>query len=103
MLTEQLLESFSEQKCSSKLGWYGTSVYSLYLVICNSPMTLSFHLEIWLKITAHPLPKGSLWVKYNSDWALRGEKICFGQAISHGQTEGRMEGWKDRQRDKQTN
>ena len=38
-------------------------------------MTLTFDLEIWFKVTAHRLPKGTLWVKYEPDWAKEREDM----------------------------
>lgn len=35
----------------------------------NSAMKLTFKLETWFKVTAHPLPNGTLLVKNESDWA----------------------------------
>lgn len=32
-------------------------------------MTLAIVLEIWFKVTAHTIHKGTLYVKYKSDWA----------------------------------
>lgn len=50
-------------------------------------MTLSLHLETWFKVTARPLSKGILWLKYEPDRAkARGEKICSGQEISDRRT-----------------
>lgn len=39
-------------------------------------MTLTLDLEKGFKVTAHPLPKGILWVRYKPDLA-RGEKEGF--------------------------
>lgn len=38
-------------------------------------MTFSFDLESWLKVTAHPLVKRIILVKYKSDWAKGREDI----------------------------
>lgn len=32
-------------------------------------MTLAIVLETWFKVTAHTIHKGTLYVKYKSDWA----------------------------------
>lgn len=32
-------------------------------------MTLTLDLETLFKVTAHPLSKGTLWVKYELNWA----------------------------------
>lgn len=32
-------------------------------------MTIAIVLETWFKVTAHSFPKGTLYVKYKSDWA----------------------------------
>lgn len=48
----------------------------------KSAMTLiTFDLETWFKVTAHCLPKNTLGIKYEPDWAKGwgvGEKICPG-------------------------
>lgn len=31
-------------------------------------MTLTIDPESWFNVTAHLLPKGNLWVKYEQDW-----------------------------------
>lgn len=65
--------------------WSGEDFFHI-LVILLWPLTLE--LEIWFKITVHPLPKGTLWVKYEPG----GEKIYLGQdrlemdRITDGQT-----------------
>lgn len=35
----------------------------------NSTMTLTLDLESWFKVTEHTLNKGTLWVKFEPDWA----------------------------------
>lgn len=35
----------------------------------NSDMALTLDLETCINVTAHSLPKGALWVKYEPDWA----------------------------------
>lgn len=39
----------------------------------NFAMTFTLDIETWVKVTGHPLPKGILWVKCESDWT-KGEK-----------------------------
>lgn len=56
----------------------------------NFAMTFCFDLETWFNVTAHPLLKGTLWVKYERDWAKGREEIF---RIRHlGRTDG---GWTD--------
>lgn len=56
-------------------------------------MTLTLDLQTLFKVTVHPLQKGTLWEKDE----LGREKICSGQSILEGQTNGRMDGWMDAQ------
>lgn len=56
----------------------------------NSAMTLTLDLETRFKITVHPLHKGTLWVKYESDWAKGREDMLRTRDL--GQTNGRMDG-----------
>lgn len=58
-------------------------------------MTLTLDLQTLFKVTVHPLPKGTLWEKDE----LGREKICSGQSILEGQTNGRMDGCTNRQND----
>lgn len=44
----------------------------------------------WFKDTAHSLLKDTLWVNYEPD-SGKGKKVCSGQEISDGQTEGRTD------------
>lgn len=53
-------------------------------------MTLTSELETWSKITAHPLPKGTLCVKYESD-RTKGK-----EDMSRTGTLGRTDGMTDR-------
>lgn len=47
-------------------------------------MTLTLMLDTWFKTTAHYLRKGTLWLKYEPDWAKeRDNKLRT--AISDGQ------------------
>lgn len=39
------------------------------------------------KVTAHSLPKDTLWVKYEPEWA-KGREDMLGKVISDGQTDG---------------
>lgn len=43
------------------------------------------------KVTAHPLPQNTLWVKYDPDWAKRKETICSVLVISDIQMDGMMD------------
>lgn len=38
-------------------------------------MTLTFDLGTWFEVTAHPLPEGTVCVKYKPHWAKGGEHI----------------------------
>lgn len=38
-------------------------------------MTLTLDLESWFKVTEHTLNKGTLWVKFEPDWAKGGEDM----------------------------
>lgn len=49
--------------------------------IYNFAMILTQDLEKWFMVTAHPVPKGTLWMKFEP----RGDRICSGQVISDGQ------------------
>lgn len=40
-----------------------------------STMTLTLDLESWFKVTEHTLNKGTLWVKFEPDWAKGGEDM----------------------------
>lgn len=46
-------------------------------------MTLTSDIETWLIFTAHPLPKGTLLVEYEQEWAKGRER----RVISEGQTD----------------
>lgn len=35
----------------------------------DSSTTLTFDLETLFKVIVHPLPKGTMWVKHDPDWA----------------------------------
>lgn len=56
----------------------------------NSAMTLILDLQTWFKVTSHTSSKGTLQVKYESEWQ-RGEKVCPGLVTSDRQTEGRID------------
>lgn len=45
-------------------------------------MTLTVDLKTWFKVIARPLPKGTLCVKYESDWAKGREYIYIQYASS---------------------
>lgn len=53
-------------------------------------MALTLNLEPWFKVTAHTLPKGTLWVKYEPDWP-KGENIYTTQVILDGWTDAEMD------------
>lgn len=53
--------------------------------IKNSKL-LDLHVEIWFMVTAHPLPKGTLWVRNKSDWA-KGKEQFYGQVMSDRQSD----------------
>lgn len=55
--------------------WFGQGF------LMRSDMTLTHDLETQFKVTVHPLPRGTLWMKYDPAWA-RGEKLCSVQVIS---------------------
>lgn len=56
-------------------------------------------LEAWFKGTAHPLLKGTLWVKYEPNLSKgAGGEIFSRQAISDGQKDRRMDGQTDNYR-----
>lgn len=59
--------------------------------IRDSAMTFTLDLKNWLKVTAHSFPKCTLWGWTISKIKPRGEKVCSGQLISDGQTDGRTE------------
>lgn len=44
-------------------------------------MTLTVDLKTWFKVIARPLPKGTLWVKYESDWAKGREYMLLASNI----------------------
>lgn len=60
----------------------------------NSAITLTLDLEFWFKVTTHPSPNDSLYLKYKPDWA-KGKTKCPGQVISDGQTDRRTAGQTD--------
>lgn len=41
-------------------------------------MTLTLDLETLFKVTAHPLSNGTLWVKYELNWANERVTSCLG-------------------------
>lgn len=49
----------------SKVGEGG--IHTLNKDFLHGLMTLNFDLETLFKVTAHPLMKGTLWVKYEPD------------------------------------
>lgn len=55
-------------------------------------MTFTLELETYFNVhvTAHPLTKGTLWVKYEPDWEIgpEGEKICSRQVMLDEQMDG---------------
>lgn len=55
-------------------------------------MTLSFDLETWFKVTAHPLPRGTLWVKYpyEADWGKGRDDML--QTSDLGRKDGQTDG-----------
>lgn len=61
----------------------------------NSVMILTLDLETWFKITAHPLPKGTLQVTYEPNWA-KGREDMPQKMISDGQMDERTNRWTDR-------
>lgn len=52
----------------------------------NSAMSLSLDLETWYKVTAYPLLKDSLWMKFEPDW-VKG-RVDMLQTNGHEQTDG---------------
>lgn len=56
---------------------------------CSNNSAITLTLKTWLKITAHPLSKGTLRVKYKPDWAKGRED---GQEIRDGEMDVWMEG-----------
>lgn len=63
-------------------------------------MTLTLDLETCFKATAHLLPKGTLWMKYDPDWAKRKEDMIWTSDL--GQTDGWTDERMDRRMDGQT-
>ena len=61
---------------------------------------MTFDLETWFKVTAHRLPKGTLWVKYEPDWAKEREDMPRTRDL--GRTDGRTAGRTDRRTDGRT-
>lgn len=47
-------------------------------------------IKTWFKVTAQPLPKGTLLVKYEPDWA-KGKENNLRKMISNGQPEGQTD------------
>lgn len=62
----------------------------------NSDMTLSLDLETWFKVTAHPLPKDTLQVKFKPGWASGREDMP--QTSDLGMTDGQKDGRTDHYR-----
>uniref|UniRef100_K1PUI0 Uncharacterized protein n=1 Tax=Magallana gigas TaxID=29159 RepID=K1PUI0_MAGGI len=60
-------------------------------------MTSTLDLEIWFKVTAHSLPKGTLLVKYESDRAKGRENMLWTSNLRW--TEGHKDGQTDAQTD----
>lgn len=57
---------------------------------CSNNSAITLTLKTWLKITAHPLSKGTLQVKYEPDWAK--ERKDMHQTSDLGWTDGRTDG-----------
>lgn len=55
-------------------------------VFAWSDITLALYLKTSFKVILHPLPKGSMWVKYEPICPIW-EKICSGQVILDGRTD----------------
>lgn len=60
--------------------------------IYNFAMTFTLSLTIWLKVTEHHFPKGTVWSMRQI--RPRVEKICSGQAKSDGQMDGQTDHYK---------
>lgn len=52
-------------------------------------MTFTFEQETWLKVTTHPFPKSTLWLKYEPGWAKRRGDML------RTRDPGRTDGWTD--------
>lgn len=55
----------------------------------NSAMTLILDLQTWFKVTSHTSSKGTLQVKYESEWAKGRESMPWTSDL--GQTDGRTD------------
>lgn len=64
--------------------------YGLKLDFKEICIDFYFDLEKWFKVTAHPLPKGTLQVKYEPDWAVGREDMLWTSNL------GRIDRWMDR-------
>lgn len=61
---------------------------------------MTLKLDTWFKVTAHSLHKGTLCVKYESDWAKGVDDIL--QTSNLGQTDERKDGLKNERTERQT-
>ena len=52
-------------------------------------MTLTLYLKTWFKVTAHPSTKGTLWMRYEPDWAKGREAML--QSSNLGWTDGQID------------
>lgn len=55
-------------------------------------MSFSFNLETWFNVTAHSLPKGTMWVKYEPDWGKGREDMLRTRDL--GRTDGHTDYFK---------
>lgn len=66
--------------------------------IFHSAVTLTLDLETWFKVTAHPLFKGTQWVKYEPNWAKERENMLVISDLEWTDelTDRWMDGWTNR-------
>lgn len=61
----------------SQNGPEGGNIMIWTRIFHDSSTTLTFDLETLFKVTVHPLPKGTMWVKHDPDWAKGREDMLW--------------------------
>lgn len=60
-------------------------------------MTLALDLKTWFKVTAYPIPKGTLWVKYEPNWTKGREDVprTGDLGLTDGETDGQTDHYEE--------
>lgn len=59
-------------------------------------MTSTRDLKNWLNVTAHPLPKDNMWVKYKPDWGKGKEDLHLTSDLRRSSLKEKRGAWKTR-------